>query len=674
MNHRSRIEWISLVLVTVGLALSGSEAEAQTETSFVETISRSGSLAPAINTLEIPGSGDFSVAVTDFGVTGTPVPPVENVYLLITNLDRNEAVASFSSAGEFTASLDAGTHQLTLIAVPEPGALRASIGLRLEQTADAAVIYEDIQVFEGPRIENPTATEFDFAAPAAGQYRFEVTDQAFPAPLSALNTAFIRVGDGSILQSLSGSGSVDLDLLQGDEIRVVAVATRGSESDRSLLTIDVSSAGTVVEAVTEELGDWSDVIREPVSFAAAGEWTLTVADFMNPAALAALTTIVVQSGDLLSAPLQGSGSTVLQASAGDAVLLAAAEAGSVGSAGYRIESAGAAPVLEAVLAFGPEDVSDAGIASLDSTFRIDSAQTITFTVVDFQFPAQFATISALLVSDGEVIASLDAAGSIAVDVVAGNYAVAVVGALPADASGILGLSISGTGGSVLVEEFATGGSAVRTISVTVSSDELLSLSLNDLSFPASFSFLGAALTRGADLIGTAFGSGEFSFDASDGEYQLHIVSTPDDTTGYSTYSASIAPVPRAPELVFESDRASVPAGGDILLTWSSEFADSCVASGGWSGARPIDGSETIQGLANRTEYRLSCTGPGGTAEASVIVTVTAAADVSGGGGLGPLGLIVFVMLSLLRGIRAGSGKRMRCPSPAQAGATRARGG
>jgi hypothetical protein len=55
------------------------------------------------------------------------------------------------------------------------------------------------------------------------------------------------------------------------------------------------------------------------------------------------------------------------------------------------------------------------------------------------------------------------------------------------------------------------------------------------------------------------------------------------------------------------------------LEWSVDNANSCTASGGWSGARATAGSESSGSLAADTSYTLACTGAGGDATTSVIV-------------------------------------------------------
>lgn len=82
---------------------------------------------------------------------------------------------------------------------------------------------------------------------------------------------------------------------------------------------------------------------------------------------------------------------------------------------------------------------------------------------------------------------------------------------------------------------------------------------------------------------------------------------------------------RAPAVTLAASPADVAYGGSTTITWSASHADSCVASGAWSGSRPLSGNEAMGPLISAKTYRLSCTGPGGSASESVTVAVSAPA-------------------------------------------------
>jgi hypothetical protein len=66
-----------------------------------------------------------------------------------------------------------------------------------------------------------------------------------------------------------------------------------------------------------------------------------------------------------------------------------------------------------------------------------------------------------------------------------------------------------------------------------------------------------------------------------------------------------------------ADQSSAQTSMVPVLTWStSPTAQSCVASGGWSGARPASGSETQPSINTTTSYTLTCVWGDGTATVS----------------------------------------------------------
>jgi hypothetical protein len=76
-----------------------------------------------------------------------------------------------------------------------------------------------------------------------------------------------------------------------------------------------------------------------------------------------------------------------------------------------------------------------------------------------------------------------------------------------------------------------------------------------------------------------------------------------------------------PTINISADSYSITAGKSAKISWSTTNATSCTASGGWSGSKGINGSESVSPIET-TEYTLSCSGPGGSVSKSVKITVT----------------------------------------------------
>jgi hypothetical protein len=60
----------------------------------------------------------------------------------------------------------------------------------------------------------------------------------------------------------------------------------------------------------------------------------------------------------------------------------------------------------------------------------------------------------------------------------------------------------------------------------------------------------------------------------------------------------------------------------VTVTWSSTNADSCEASGGWSGSKARSGNQSVGPIQQNTTFTLSCSGAGGGAVRQAQVQVS----------------------------------------------------
>jgi len=77
-----------------------------------------------------------------------------------------------------------------------------------------------------------------------------------------------------------------------------------------------------------------------------------------------------------------------------------------------------------------------------------------------------------------------------------------------------------------------------------------------------------------------------------------------------------------PTVTLQLTPATVAKGQSATLTWTASEAQTCTASGGWSGAQPTSGTLSTAPLSASTSYTLTCTGSGGAATQSKQVVVT----------------------------------------------------
>jgi hypothetical protein len=80
-----------------------------------------------------------------------------------------------------------------------------------------------------------------------------------------------------------------------------------------------------------------------------------------------------------------------------------------------------------------------------------------------------------------------------------------------------------------------------------------------------------------------------------------------------------------PAVTLVATKSSVVVGTRATLQWNAKDAQTCAASGGWSGAQPTSGTATTDPLTATTSYTLTCSGAGGSASQSAEVVVTSPA-------------------------------------------------
>ena len=112
--------------------------------------------------------------------------------------------------------------------------------------------------------------------------------------------------------------------------------------------------------------------------------------------------------------------------------------------------------------------------------------------------------------------------------------------------------------------------------------------------------------------------------------------------GTSTTSVDVAVAYPQPTVTLSATPSAVTTGAAAKLSWTTQDANDCAASGGWAGKKALAGDEMTAPLATQSAFSLSCSGPGGSANATVMVTVqdapppsdTMTVTAKGGGGGG----------------------------------------
>ena len=88
-----------------------------------------------------------------------------------------------------------------------------------------------------------------------------------------------------------------------------------------------------------------------------------------------------------------------------------------------------------------------------------------------------------------------------------------------------------------------------------------------------------------------------------------------------TVAAGFKGMAAAPTVTLNADPAVVLSGNSTTLRWTSANADSCVASGGWSGSKPLNGSAQSGALTAGTSFTLTCSNASGSVSAQASVAI-----------------------------------------------------
>ncbi len=103
--------------------------------------------------------------------------------------------------------------------------------------------------------------------------------------------------------------------------------------------------------------------------------------------------------------------------------------------------------------------------------------------------------------------------------------------------------------------------------------------------------------------------------------------------GFIQADAALALLPPAAPTISVAP-TSITAGMSSTLTWSGINVTACTASGSWSNAQALSGTQTITPTAaGAYTYTLSCSNAAGSAQSAATLTVQAAPMSSGGGGV-----------------------------------------
>jgi hypothetical protein len=642
--------------VVCGLLLATTLAFGQTTLlDDVHTVATSAVAVPVEHDFTIAAAGTYQVQLTDLGAALTPAAPLAAVKLAITGGD---ALVGTPLEGpgilQFTAPT-AGTYRLHVVgkAGTTPGS--GPIGIAVTRASDGSLGVASSDTLAAPPQALPNSVALindSFTVATSGNYQVTLTDLGFPQSLGYVTLLLTAQGAAqplTILPTQNHGLQATVALTSNITYQIFAIGAAGTGATAGLYSAVITPSGGGTAAYTRTVAIGGTVALGSADLA-AGPYTLSAADLSFPAALAQIGTLVVFNGQAAAPPLTAAGSKAFTASAGNyQVFAVATPANSPGAGSYSVElqPQGGVPVLGVARAVATPGST---LSAYSFDVNIATAGAYGASLYDYQTPTAVQAARFAVVQGGALSGPpLTSPGTLSLSAAAGPLT-------------LLAFVQGGTGGSLVDLNVAAAGAAPvfdqpvgvgatfesRPVSVTVAGRYTVTVA--DLGFPADFTTLAAVVTQGTTVLGSTFGAGPIApFQAAAGTYFVNFLATPGGSDDAGTYALNFSTAPAAPVVNFNSSASNVTAGATVTLTWTTQGATSCDASGSswsghWTGAQAASNTVTSPPISTTVTFTLSCSGTGGSASQSVTVSAQAA-PAKGGGGGGSIGVELLLMLA-----------------------------
>jgi hypothetical protein len=680
-------------------ALAGSNTYAQAPLlDEVHTVAAADRAVPIEHEFDIGVAGTYTVTLTDLGAAYSPSAPVASVGLAITSgativgtpLTGAGARTFTAAVGHYVIHVVGAPQMQSGLAVPQPVPGSGSIDIKITDSTGAQKYnYADQLVLATAK--TPTSSgllDDSFSVPANGDYQVALTDFNFPQGLivttpdsknpgqnittGTLTLAVVQQG-GGLVTTLTASGAATVTLQAGVTYRVFAIGQPGANvsipstdpSNPTLtdiaaglygVTVTPAAGGAVIYGQTVPVGS---VALSGTTTLSAAPYSLNLADLSFPKKLPALGALLALNGQAVTLSVNGqpvsqltaSGSGTFTASQSTYQIFAYGVPSTTGPGSYTLSVLDASGAAALSLARGVSDPAGPfSVYSFDTSTPTGGAYALN--LADFGNPAQFTSLSAAAVQAGVLLGTANV-GSQTVTPSAGPLTLLVFAQPPQGTGGLFEIDLTASGASSSTFETTQGVGqlfAVRQVSITAGGG--YQISVKDLAWPAAFANLSVIVSHGSTQVGSIVGSGgsgTLPFSASAGNYYVSFIAQPQPSSvtmpeeaGTYAMTVDVGPPAAPPTVNLTSSAASVASGATVTLNWSTTNADTCSASGGWSGAQKTQGTATSAAITAQTGFALACTGPGGTTTQSVTVTVQS----SGHGG----GSISADLLSVLLGL------------------------
>lgn len=650
----TRLRWVAVALSLAAMHSVVGATLFETTTLSARTAQQQDLLPESVD-FSITDPGRYTVTLTDLR---SPVA-LESLKAVVTRgLDvvakaevAYEGAAEdqpVSVAVEFTAQ--AGSYRLHVIGEPsssEPG----SFGIGVAPAGGGTSLIDSVDVIANPSTPaaGQTVLRQELALTAAGNHDLILTDLSFAPTTTSLQAIVLQQLPTGVVPIPVVAGAFTAPAPGNYELLVLATAADGDLAGLYSITLRRSADSFVVYRSVQPAGRMP--APRTLTLTAGGTYTLDADDLRFPAALSSLSAAVAQDGAIVVR--QTDNDPVSAAlSAGPVQLFAMATPSTIDNLGtYRISLAQGSQSIHSELhtVDAVDDPASAQIYAFDPVAAAN-AGTYALNLEDLRFPAPLPALKAAVVQNGTVVHESPAAGVSNVTLQAAPVQLLVAVRPPAaNGNGLFSARLLPSAGQPLIGVTRGVGGLFHSETLQIATTGDYRVTLADLEFPAPLQSAALALTQDSTIVAQVLGDTVLARQRLDaGTYAVHFLGQPAFGANHALYGVRIEDAPPVPTVTLTATPSSVTSGGTTNLLWSSTNATSCTASGGWSGAKTTNGSQSSDALTAATTFTLTCEGPGGSTSASANVTVSTSRPSGGGGGGGGVNVsLLIAMASLL---------------------------
>jgi len=431
-------------------------------------------------------------------------------------------------------------------------------------SVQAQALLDETSVIVSPAAPSAVLREFEVAT--AGTYEVTLTDFAVPGALGGVRAAVLR--DGVIVRQFelgaTPNASVTFDATAGTYaftvvgtpgqagIGTLGVRVRRGTDMPVLDFTDTISIPNPPPADTHQVLDTSFTVND------AGQYSVTLSDLGFPQALASVQLAVVPEGAAPVATLAAAGQAAFNANPGNHRLFVIADAAAAAGAGLyfvEIRNVGnGAAIYRRMLPVGR-------VSQLGGGLLAAGAHSLNAT--DLALPAPLTSLKLAMTSQGQLVARLDAPGTVDFTAAAAGHELLAVASPGAGASGSYAADVRRGGASVLnfVNTASDGASAgASTFTGIVAADGDYRLRLTDFAFPQGFAALRAVVTQKGATATTIGAPGSVDVALVAGTVNV-LVFGQANATGNGIYGVELRPVTGTGGAVIEGTRGVGTAFG-----------------------------------------------------------------------------------------------------------------